>query len=299
MQRQTLDQAWGEYSYHRGTAEYRRNFSEADSAILRYTRRQEYAPDDPVYDTSNNLESNSPEIVIDIAPSQKDTVNITAKGEDYDYTSYMRDNIVTMTSDAFWMHSLTSGLSAGLELAFTSNSPSRNPNSEIYEGFVRGSYQISEYLNLFAKAGNSWLKQEIEGTTSITSGEIGIERQTDSDRISLTGSRDFSYDYTTGSTYGIYEITSGIASWSHIFIREFRTEFEGSVIKRKPESQYQVGTLDVLARLALIYDPYQWVTINCSYTYLETRYSDVPENYFDNTDTRRENRYSINVGVRY
>ncbi len=44
-ERQTLDQSWGEYTYHTGLVEYRKSFSDSDSINLRYRIEQEFAPD--------------------------------------------------------------------------------------------------------------------------------------------------------------------------------------------------------------------------------------------------------------
>jgi hypothetical protein len=298
-QRQTLDQTWGEYSYHTGVVEYRKDFTDSDSLNLRYTREQEYAPDDTVTSNSNNLFSNSSEILLELTPKQHDRFNISGIVTDYKYTNTNRDNIVTTVSDVSWMHNLTQEFHCGLEGAYTSNSPSRNPNSDIYEGFMRGEYQATEYLRVIAKVGYSWLKQEIEGTNGMTSGELRIERLTDSDNFILSGSKDFSYDYTTGSTYGMYSTTSGNLSWEHFILRNFSSAITGHITMRIPESSTQVGSTDYYAGLTLNYIPAKWATVSGSYNYLETTYNDIPETYTENTETRRENRYTINIEVRY
>ena len=298
-QRTTLDQTWGEYTYHTGFVEYRREFSDSDSINLRNTIEQEYAPDDSVTSNSNNLFSNSSEILLELTPRRHDRFNISGIVTDYKYTNANRDNIVTIVSDASWMHNLTHELLCGLEVAYTSNSPSKNPNSDIYEGFVRGEYRVTEYIRIIAKLGYSWLNQEIEGTNGMTSGEFSIERLKDSDSFRLSGSKDYSYDYTTGSTYGMYSVTSGYLSWTHFFMRNFSSAITGNITKRIPVSNMQVGSTDYSAGLTLRYIPVEWATVSGSYNYLETSYNDIPETYVGNTDKRRENRCTINIEVRY
>lgn len=297
-QRQSLDMTWGEYTYNIGVAEYRKNFSDTDSVSLRYTIEQDYAPDDPVTSVSNDLKINSGEMVIEYNPTQRNELDLSARVRDYKYDSYLRDNILTVVTDGMWMYGLSRNLRAGLEAAYTVNSPSRDPNSDIYEGFLRGDYRLTHYITLYAKAGYSCLKHEKEGTTGMAAGELRIERLTDSDHFVLSGSRDFSYDYTTGSTYGMYEITAVSLSWEHMFIREFRVVVNGSLTKRKPESNFQNGTTDRFASLILRYMPFEWMTVNGTYTNLNTQYTEI--NIEDgNTDTRRENRYMIDIEMRY
>ncbi len=231
-------------------------------------------------------------------PTQKNALNLSAKVEDFKYKSYLRDNILTIVSDATWMYDLLQNLKCGLEAANTSNNPSRNPNSDIYEGFFNAEYRLTQYITLFAKAGYSWLKQETEGTKGVSAGELRIERLTDSDHFTLSGSRDYSYDYTTGSTYGMYLITSGNFSWEHTFIRKISLIANGEITRRKPESDLQNGTTDKSAGLTLRYTPVRWLTINGTYNYLLTEYTEINiEN--ENTDTRRENRYMIDIEARY
>jgi hypothetical protein len=297
-QRQTLDQTWGVYTYHTGVAEYRRNFSDSDSINLRYTIEQQYAPDDPGTSSSNNLFSNSSEILLELAPMQHDRFNISGIVTDYKYTSISRENILTVVTDASWMHNLSEELLCGLEVAYTTNSPVKNPNSEIYEGFLRAEYNVTQYITIFAKAGYSCVQQETHGSTGMGAGELRIERLTDFDHIVLSGSRDYSYDYTTGSTYGMYEITSGNFFWEHTFIRELSVTVNGSLTERKPLSKLQNGTTDRFASLTLRYMPIRWMTINGTYNNLITEYKEINVEDGD-TDTRRENRYIIELEVRY
>ena len=297
-QRQSLDMSWGEYTYHTGVAEYRKNFSDSDSINLRYTIEQDFAPEDPVYSVSNDLNINSGEMLLEFSPTQKNEVDLSATVQDYKYASYLRDNILTIVIDAAWMYGLSQNLRSGFEAAYTSNNPSRDSNSDIYEGFLRAEYKLTQYITLFAKAGYSCLQHETAGSTGMAAGELRIERLTDSDHFVLSGSRDFSYDYTTGSTYGMYEITAGSLSWEHTFIRELSIIVNGSLTERKPESKFQNGTTDRFASLTLKYIPFKWMTVNGTYNNLVTEYTEI--NVEDgNTDTRRENRYMIDIEVRY
>jgi hypothetical protein len=298
-QRQTLDQTWGEYSYHTGVVEYRKDITDSDSVSLRYTREQDYAPDDPGTSNSNTLFSNSSEILLELTPKQHDRFNISGIVSDYKYTNANRDNTVTIVSDASWMHDLTQELLCGLEGAYTSNSPSRNPNCDIYEGFIRGEYLVTEYFRIIAKVGYSWLNQELEGTKGMGSYELRIERLTDFDNLTVSVSKDFSYDYTTANTYGIYSTTSGNFSWEHFFIRNFSSAITGYMTRRIPQSSTQVGSTDYFAGLTLNYTPAKWATISGAYNYLETTYNNIPETFTENTDPRKENRYTITIGVRY
>jgi hypothetical protein len=298
LQRQSLDMTWGEYTYHTGVAEYRKNFSDSDSINLRYIYEQDLAPEDPVYSVSNDLKINTGEMLLEFSPTQKNEVDLSVRVQDYKYASYLRDNILTSVADGVWMYGISQDFRSGLEAACTVNNPSRDPDSLIYEGFLRAEYRLTQYITIFAKAGYTCLQHDAAGSTGKAAGELKIERLTDSDHFILFGSKDFSYDYTTGSTYGMYEITAASLSWEHMFIREFSVIVNGSLTERKPESRLQNGTTDRFASLTLKYMPFEWLTVNGTYNNLNTQYTEI--NVEDgNTDTKRENRYMIEIEMRY
>jgi len=291
--REQLDQARGIRRIHAGTLTYHRTFEQASELSLAYAKGMEYAP---APDEDVGSDRGSLEIGYQVTPH-----NHLGLAGGYTYYKYEQREDVAVTNEDVavtdarlnWRYALTRRLGTGIILGYAKNAPRRSPYQDIYTTSAFLDYALTQYTSLSASAGHSWLHSENHENHEISDAEFSLTRQTQDDTIDLNFSWGYAYEYTSGSTYGIYKTMAAGISWEHTLTPTLNTSVSSALTQREPTTEMVTGAKekDITHRLAIRYRPWAYLDMLASYTHLQHD-SEI-------SDTISENRYGITVEVRY
>jgi hypothetical protein len=218
-----------------------------------------------------------------------DTVSLTARRDYYSYE--IRQNVIGTHGGLDIRHAFSPGFSLSLGTAYHHDNKGHDPNEDRYDANLTGHYTINPSTMISATGGYSWLIMERRDRQSAYIARLSLDKNLSDDHFHLSVAKEYTAEFTT-NLYGTYDTKTASLSWTRQWLQAWSSSTEFSISKRIPTT----GTpgeneTDSVANVSVTWKPIEYFTGNIIYEHLQTKN--------ESSDTVKENRYRLEMEVRY